>query len=125
VTIPETSDDPQYVDVVFYAHPLLDYLTLYRATAEEIERLEEKGVPRSKIVWGLAIGCNESMVFDDVPLEDAVKVAEVVGNGGYAGVTTWSMNRDTDARFEDDGCIALQTGLPDGSFIFAIADQLE
>jgi len=123
-TAPDGAYATPFKDIFTYAHPKLDYLTVYRATQDKVDDVESIGVPREKIVWGIAIGCND--LGDDVPLSSARDIAKVVKNGGYAGLTTWSLNRDTDHRYrQSDGeCNDLQTGESDGSFINAIADEL-
>jgi len=120
---------PPFREVVYFAHELLDTLTIYRATQAKVDLVENyTGISRSKIVWGLAIGCNDSddFEFEDVPIEDARAAAQAVKAGGYAGVTTWSLNRDTDHRVEQvpGRCTKYQTGQEDGNFIRAISQNL-
>jgi len=124
-TLPASLDTPPFREVASFAHSQLDYITLYRAIQEEVSRLEDKGVPREKIVWGIPIGCNGGIT-DDMPLPDVTDVARTVKSGGYAGITTWSLNRDTDHRFlqAEGECNELQTGEPDATFINAIANEL-
>ena len=55
------------------------------------EMSEHFKIDPSKIVWGLAIGCNDN--FADVDLDKTVQTAEYVKNHGMAGVMTWSINR--------------------------------
>jgi len=124
-TLPDSSDYPPFREVASFAYLQLDYITLYRANQEQVSRLEDKGVPREKIVWGIPIGCNSGRA-DDMPLANAVDVVRTVKKGGYAGITTWSLNRDTNHRFlqAEGECNELQTGEPDASFINAIANEL-
>ena len=44
----------------------------------------------------MAIGCNTESDFIDLPAAEAI--AENIKLQGFAGVATWSMNRDTDHR---------------------------
>jgi len=106
----------------------MDIITYYSSFEYEIDEsiaaLEGYGVPRSKIAWGLPIGCDGPAV--QVPVTEAVRVANIVKNGGYAGVTTWSMNRDTDHRTDAGvGCTDYQTGQPDGTFLREIGAVLK
>ena len=55
------------------------------------EMTEHFKIDPSKIVWGLAIGCNDN--FADVDLDKTVQTAEYVKTNGMAGVMTWSINR--------------------------------
>ena len=55
------------------------------------EMTEHFKIDPSKIVWGLAIGCNDN--FADVDLDKTVQTAEYVKTYGMAGVMTWSINR--------------------------------
>jgi len=128
-TFPDHADYLPYRDVVTYGNSYLDFITVYRANQDKVDLLEQRGVPRSKIIWGLAIGCNtvdgEYQRYADVPLEDAKDAASRVRIGGYAGVTTWSLNRDTNHRFlAEGGCSTLQTGEQDGAFINTIFEEL-
>ncbi len=53
----------------------------------------------------MAIGCNPSVGYDtdeEVTVEEAESVAASVRDGGFAGVATWSINRDTDHRPGED-----------------------
>jgi len=125
-TFPETIVPP-FREVLYSIHELLDTVTVYRADQGKVDALENfTGIPRSKIVWGLAIGCNQEP-FDDVSTGIAEEVAASVKNGGYAGVTTWSLNRDTDHRSNsvNGDCTPFQTGLPDGTYIRTIRDNLD
>ena len=49
----------------------------------------------------MAIGCNQDP-FPDVLLPQAEDVAIEVRAGGFAGIATWSINRDTNHRYEYD-----------------------
>jgi len=129
-TLPENPDAIPFRDVVTFGHPKLDFITVYRAYESDMQNLEEKGVPKSKIIWGLAIGCNDNggeYFFSDVPLADAKDAAQHVSVYGYAGITTWSLNRDTNHRYlqPENECNLLQTGEPDGSFINVIINELQ
>jgi len=127
-------DEPNYLpyrEVITFGHPLLDYVTLYRArTQDQIDELEDRGVPRNKIVWGLAIGCNTApgdfQKYNDLSLDGAIGLAKNVRVGGYAGITTWSLNRDTNHRYRqpENECTHLHTGEPDGAFIKGIFEEL-
>ena len=46
----------------------------------------------------MAIGCNPGN-FEDVSLAQAEDTATQVLVGQYAGIATWSINRDTDHRY--------------------------
>ena len=46
----------------------------------------------------MAIGCNQDP-FEDVSLAQAEDLALEARAGGFAGVATWSINRDTNHRF--------------------------
>ena len=86
--------------------------------------VSEFGVPKSKIVFGMAIGCND--FGEDIDLERAAELARYVKDEGLAGVMTWSWNRDTDHRVSANGtCNSLQTGQPDGSFLNVIYNELQ
>ena len=50
-----------------------------------------------QIVWGMAIGCNQEP-FADVSIQVAEETAYEVNFGGFAGIATWSVNRDTNHR---------------------------
>jgi len=118
--------DAPYRDVLFFGHELLDTVTIYRATQEDADVLENlTGMYRSKIIWGLAIGCNEDP-HADIPLPDAEEYARGVRANGYGGVTIWSINRDTDHRSNSrpGECGPWQTGLPDSTFIAGISQNL-
>ena len=46
-------------DVLEYGHEYLNTINVFRATANTIEEMVTQfGVPKSKIVFGMAIGCN-------------------------------------------------------------------
>jgi len=125
-TYPFDITAPPFRDVLYYAHHLLDTVTVYRATQERVDELENfTGIPRSKIVWGVAIGCNGEF-YKDVPLGDAMNIANDAKDGGYAGVTIWSLNRDTDHRSNSNVgvCGVFQTGRPDGTYIGEMSKQL-
>ena len=60
------------------------------------EMMEDFEVDSSKIVWGLAIGCNDgpfAPTFIDLP--KAIETAEYVKAYEMAGVMTWSINRQS------------------------------
>ena len=110
------------------------------------EMMEDFEIDPSKIVWGLAIGCNQN--FADVDLGKAVETAEYVKAYGMAGVMTWSINRykyifaylyvllswciyssftnrDTNHRIEPVGsCTDLQAGYEDGTYLKTIHSAL-
>jgi hypothetical protein len=120
---------PPFREVVYYAHELLDTLAYYSPAVNAfnidnaIQAIEDFGVPRNKIVWGVPIGCNKAF---DVSVDEATAVADKVKSGGYAGVVTWSINRDTDHRSRslNGDCTQMQTGLPDGTYNRAIGSAL-
>lgn len=86
---------------------------------------QEFGIPKSKIVWGLMIGCNEDIHFEDVSLNTAIQIASKVKEQGYAGVMTWSINRDTDHRISPVGtCNNMQTGYKDGTYLKILKEAL-
>jgi hypothetical protein len=64
----------------------------------------------------MAIRCNGH--FEPVNLETAKSQAIYAKILGLPEVMTWSINRDTNHRTENEGeCNELQTGLSDGTFI--------
>ena len=57
-------------------------------------------------------------------LAQAAEVANFVKEQGFAGVATWSINRDTDHRIQPVGvCNSLQTGYKDGTYLKIIRDS--
>jgi len=123
---------PPFREVLFFAHEKMDSITMYSASStpsdDYVTELESFGIPRNKIVWGIPIGCNPTRFNPDleVTLDEAINVVNKVKNGGYAGVVTWSINRDTDHRTDaGPGCTAYQTGQPDGTFINEIGKALK
>jgi len=123
-TFPEEAEASPFREVVTYGHQYLDTITVFRANQNNVAVLEARGVPKNKIVWGLNIGCSET--FGYVALDTASFIAQKVLEDGYAGVTTWSVNRDTNHRWShpEGNCDDFQTGLPDGSYIEAISAKL-
>ena len=92
-------------------------------------------------MWGIPIGCNK-IPFDNVTLAEAEAISESVSNLGLAGVSLWSVHRDTNRRLppaslendvsgrfsttlENDVCVPEQTGLRDGSFVETAAKVLK
>ena len=118
-----------FLDVIEYGNQYIDTFNVFRTNypSESINQMEEEfGIPKSKIVWGLMIGCNENPHFEDVSLDTARNIAAKVKDEGYAGVMTWSINRDTDHRVEPKGtCNNLQTGYEDGSYLQLIKETLQ
>ena len=57
-----------------------------------LQMMDDFKIDHSKIVWGLAIGCNQGP-FPEVDLSKAVETAQYVKAYGMAGVMTWSINR--------------------------------
>ena len=113
-------------DVIEYGHHYVNTINVFRALPSTIEEMtNEFGVPKSKIVFGIAIGCNEFS--ENVDLEKAALYARYVKDEGLAGVMTWSWNRDTDHRISSttNECNYWQTGEPDGSFFNAIYNELQ
>ena len=72
-----------------------------------------------QILWGFYIGCYH----ENIHVEEAMAYAEKAKSSGLAGVMVWSINKDTNHRFEhpyDGACSPTQTGLPDGTYHKAI-----
>jgi len=113
-----------YRDILRYGQNYVDVFNVYRATYKSMrEMMEDFEIDPSKIVWGLAIGCNQN--FADVDLGKAVETAEYVKAYGMAGVMTWSINRDTNHRIEPVGsCTDLQAGYEDGTYLKTIHSAL-
>ena len=112
-------------DVLEYGHQYLNTINVFRGEMDTIQVLNsEYGVPKSKMILGLAIGCNQNP-FEDVDLAKALNYTEFVKNEGLAGIMTWSLNRDTDHRTLEENCNELQTGQPDGTFLETINKNLQ
>lgn len=106
-----------YRTIVNMTMDQLDYINMFRATEADIGVLEnEYGVPRHKIVWGI-------QVTQDCLMADTMAAATMVREGGYSGVSTWSVNSDTAQRadYEYATCNEFQTGHPDGTYINMIS----
>jgi len=77
----------------------------------------------------VAIGCNpgnHGRQSDTITLSEAESTAYTARDGGFAGVSLWSANRDTDHRLSDvRGCHPYQTGEPDGAYTTAVANVLQ
>lgn len=76
-----------------------------------------------QIVWGFYIGCYH----EDIHVEEAMAYSEKAKSLGLAGVMVWSVNKDTNHRFEhlyDGDCGRYQTGLPDGTYHTAIGQVM-
>ena len=117
--------DFPFRDVLQYGHQYLNTINVFRGQMDTIQVLNsEYGVPKSKIILGLAIGCNQNP-FEDVDLAKALNYTEFVKNEGLAGIMTWSLNRDTDHRTLEENCNELQTGQPDGTFLETINKNLQ
>ena len=78
-------------------------------------------LPCFQLVWGLLIGCSN---LPSVNLEEAVFSASLAKAENFAGVMTWSVQKDTNHRTEDNSCNDSQTGEVDGSFLLAISRAL-
>ena len=116
--------DFPFRDVIQYGHQYLNTVNVFRGQMDTIQALNsEYGVPKSKMILGLAIGCNQNP-FEDVDLAKAINYTEFVKNEGLAGIMAWSLNRDTDHR-TDEYCNELQTGQPDGTFLETIIETLQ
>ena len=119
--------DFPFRDVIQYGHQYLNTINVFRANTTAIHQMvTEFNIPKSKITWGMAIGCNQSP-FEQVDMAKAADEAQYVKDQGLAGVMTWSLNRDTDHRTSASNghCNALQTEEADGTFIQIICDVLQ
>ena len=119
--------DFPFQDVVQYGHQYLNTINVFRGQVDTMETLNSDfGVPKSKLILGIAIGCNQKP-FEDVDLAQAINYTQIVKNENWAGIMTWSMNRDTDHRIPSDigNCNELQTGQPDGTFLETITAHLQ
>ena len=109
--------------VAMYGHHYVDYINVFGAkNSGQINSLVSLGVPSSKIVWGLNIGCN-SEYWGDVMIEDAMDAAVRAKSYKLGGMMTWSINKDTSKRGDnwEGKCDEFQTGIPDASFVNAIS----
>lgn len=115
-------------DIIKYGHPYLDYITGNRANRDVMEQAIANGVPRSKLSWGVPIGCvPEEHEGKNYKLEDSIRTAELARDELYAGVSHWSIQRDTNHRTTDPAlpaCNGEQTGMPDGFYLVNMASVM-
>jgi len=111
--------DNMFEFVIKGAIDYLDYVSVYRASSYAMEGVEELGVPRQKIVWGISI-------VNDCSMNLTPEAVHFVRQGGYGGVMTWSINSDTNQRdnYANYECNRYQTGRYDATYVNQISELL-
>jgi len=107
-------------DILKYGHMYVDYINVHMANSNSMALLMEIGLPQPKLSWGIPVGCNDPEI-GDWGLEDSISVAKIARDHGFGGVMEWSVDRDTNRRTPGLGCCALQTGMPDGTYLSNLA----
>lgn len=91
----------------------------------DLDLLDDMGVPREKIVWGLMPGYHDA-ANEYTSIDDAKNATYWAKEWGLAGVMTWDINRDTEQRMDyakgDDNLY--QTGQPDGTYLDTLSSEI-
>mmetsp|Transcript_11162 Transcript_11162/g.21946 ORF Transcript_11162/g.21946 Transcript_11162/m.21946 type:complete len:308 (-) Transcript_11162:3667-4590(-) len=106
-----------YVQNLYY-----DYYWLGYNLATDLANLGTL-VPDSKVVIGIMPGCHDAISEPLTTVADAITVADLTVDEGYAGVAIWSANRDTTSRTGLEGCV-YATGLPSATYINAVQAEI-
>jgi chitinase len=77
----------------------------------------------NKLVWVVMIGCHDAPN-EFTSVADASDIATKIKTRGFAGVSIWSFNRDTNHRTGAASCL-YQTSQDDGSYIKAFSNAFK